>query len=386
MSDVAALVQPAVTDHDHNDMQDLRAVINSTLRDNLGSREAMLDVIGAGEAIAFVGAGLSAPLGYPTWTDLLTKLHALASRVAPFTPSEASKTDVLQYAQAIKKHFETNGALDEFYSAVGREFVPRTELNCTDCHHRLVKLPFRAFVTTNYDDSLEQALNDLAIRDLPRANLDPGVVIKRNKADRHIVSMFLRSIAAPKGCQRRVGHLHGRYNDTANIILAASDYEDAYGLCLKGSPPREVPSLTLHRQLLWSLFATRQLVFFGCSMDDPYIKELLRLVTADLWEWDQPVHFVVLPIDQNSIQSIGNLTGAFARYGLKVVFFDNYDGTFSGLDQLLTDGIRRSGSSLPKAEANGTMQTLSTSFSPEQSQSSWLEDVNESTEKTLRKQ
>ena len=381
-------------------MQDLRALINEILRKNRASREAMLTLISSGEVIAFVGAGLSAPLKYPSWNDLLAKLHGLASRTAPFDPSEGVKADVLQYAEEIKKHLDGRGALREFYNAVGREFMPRNGTNCTACHHRLAKLPFRAFVTTNYDDSLEQALNDCAMKELGRARPDPGLVIKPNKADRHIVSLFLRSIVEPADKhQRHIGHIHGRYNDTANIILAASDYEDAYGFILKGSKPRDVPSSTLHRQLVWSLFATRQLVFFGCSMEDPYIKTLLDMVAADLWEWDQPIHFVVLPIDEDSALSVDTVTLAFGRLGLQAVFFDNCNGTFAGLDQLLDEAIERGQPDESERVASTSLQSeMQTTNSLERSEAKtpaspqdqaaqlkWLEDINEVTAKDLRK-
>lgn len=381
-------------------MQDLRTIVNDKMRANRPAREAMLDLISSGEAIAFVGAGLSAPLKYPAWNDLLAKLHDLATQIAGFDPPAALKSDVLKYAEEIKQHFKNNGALHEFYNAIGREFLPRNGTNCTDCHHRLAKLSFRAFVTSNYDDSMEQALNDCAMNELGRARPDPGIVIKRNSADRHIVSVFLRSIVdRVEKNQRRVGHLHGRYNDTTNIILAASDYEDAYGLILKGSKPREVPSSTLHRQLVWALFATRQLVFFGCSMDDPYIKTLLDMVAADLWEWNQPIHFVVLPIDEKSALAADTLSRALARKGLQAVFFDNCDEKYAGLDQLLDEAVERGrpDKSVPTSMAGRSAQTKTSIPSDqtqpatpvrapdEEAQLQWLEEVNKMTAKNLRK-
>jgi len=370
------------------------------MRANRPAREAMLALIGSAEAIAFVGTGLSAPLKYPAWNDLLARLHDLATQIAAFDPPAALKSDVLQYAEEIKQHFKNNGALHEFYNAIGREFLPRNGTNCTNCHHRLAKLSFRAFVTSNYDDSMEQALNDCAMNELGRARPDPGIVIKRNSADRHIVSVFLRSIVdRVEKNQRRVGHLHGRYNDTMNIILAASDYEDAYGLILKGSKPREVPSSTLHRQLVWALFATRQLVFFGCSMDDPYIKTLLDMVAADLWEWNQPIHFVVLPIDEKSALAADTLSRALARKGLQAVFFDNCDGNYAGLDQLLEEAVERGrlDKSVPTSMAGRSAQTKTSVPSDqtqpatqvrapdEEAQLQWLEEVNKTTAKHLRK-
>jgi hypothetical protein len=76
-------------------------------------------------------------------------------------------------------------------------------------------------------------------------------------------------------------------------------------------------------------------------MDDPYIKALLDMVTADLWEWNQPIHFVIMPINENSVSVVDGLTMQLQNYGLQPVFFDNCKGEFSNLDQLLDEAFER---------------------------------------------
>jgi hypothetical protein len=197
-------------------------------------------------------------------------------------------------------------------------------------------------VTTNYDGCLEQALSDNAVE---KGNIpipDSGIIIKASGADRHRVSLFLRSIVERFENQHRyVGYLHGRHDDTENIILTASSYSNAYGIPLKGKQPTQNQPVTFHRQLVWSLFATRKIVFFGCSMDDPYVKLLLDMVAGDLWQWYQTTHFVVLPIDEQSVTSIDALSIQFQRFGLQPVLFNNCNGNFSNLDQLLDEAIER---------------------------------------------
>jgi hypothetical protein len=321
-------------------MQNLRTLVDEKLANNRSHREAMLAAIASGEVIAFVGAGLSAPLKYPSWSELLTKLHDRANQISTFNPSELTKANVLEYAEEICKHFKANNASGEFHDILGQEFALRKSgANCSSTHRLLVKLPFRAFVTTNYDFCLEQALSDNAFDERKPPRPDSSVIIKKNRHDRHRVSLFLRSIVESTGNDDQlIAHLHGRHDDTENIVLTTSDYLESYGITPDGKQPQNCP-VTLHRLLVWSLFATRRIVFFGCSMDDPYIIALLNMVAGDLGERGQATHFVALPIDEKTALSVDGLSQQFLRFGLQPVFFDNWDGNFSKLDQLLDETI-----------------------------------------------
>lgn len=384
----------------HLHMQNLREIAAEKLRENGTLRTAMLELIARREAIAFVGAGLSAPLKYPQWPKLLEILQAEANRLAPFKHSNEAASDALLCAEEIQQHFEKHGVLPQFRSILGREYGPREQDNCTPTHRRLVKLPFKAFVTTNYEECLEQALNEFAVAEEQKPRCDLGVVIKSNAQDRHLVSRFLRSIVDGNGLYRRhVAHMHGCHNDVENIILSASDYARAYGFGMEqGRIVKRTPISTLHRQLAWTLFASRRMVFFGCSMDDPYLKALLDAVSADLWEWRQPIHFVVLPLDEKALVSIDTQIAEFERYGLQVVLFDNWDGTFIGLDQLLDEAYQMCSPEQPivtkatiqpamlRGETGQRTDTDTLSRTPGDSISlAWLEEVNESTAPNLKK-
>jgi hypothetical protein len=176
-------------------MQDLRAVVDEKLAKNRSHLEAMLGAISSGEAVGFVGAGLSASLKYPSWRALLDKLHERANQIAPFIPSDSANSNVLEYAEQIRNHFISNNALDEFRVILGREFALRQNgENCSPTHRRLIKLPLRTLVTTNYDCCLESALDDKAFEEKRPPPPDPSIVIKKNRRDSHRVSLFLRSI------------------------------------------------------------------------------------------------------------------------------------------------------------------------------------------------
>jgi SIR2-like domain len=381
-------------------VQNAREFANELLRNNRSSREELFSTISSGEAIAFVGAGLSSGqyLNYPTWSQLLQKLADAADEIAHFKKERIALENALSFAEAIKEHFKANNALAEFKSILCREYGPRDSGNTSRTHHRLVELPFRAFVTTNYDECLEAALNEHFFSQNRRMPPHPGVIIKSNEQDRHMVSHFLRSLVDWNvDGHRFIAHLHGCHNDAENIVLTESDYAKAYGFGIEeGRLVRQKPSSTLHRLFAWSLFATRRLVFFGCSMRDPYIKALLDAVAADLWEFYQKIHFVVLPIDEESLKSITNQIAEFRHYGLEPIFFDNRDGQYTGLDELLEEAgqVSEAGNASTKYRSEPTKtggETDTTSLSLKeigQGQKvdlSWLEEINKITTSSLKK-
>jgi hypothetical protein len=381
-------------------VQSARELLDEVLRQNLERKQAMFSLISSGEAIAFVGAGLSSGqyLNYPAWLQLLEKLAAAADEIAHFKRERIMLENALSSAEAIKEHFKANNALAKFKNILCREFSPRNDGNISPTHQRLVKLSFMAFVTTNYDGCLEDALNEYSFSENGRMPPNPCVIIKSNEEDRHMVSRFQRSlIAASEDRHRYIAHLHGWHDDAENIVLTESDYAKAYGFVIeKGRLMKEKPSSTLHRLFCWSLLASRRLVFFGCSMKDPYIKALLDAVAADLWEWNQAIHFVVLPIDEESIPSIDNQIAGFRRYGLEPVFFDNRDRQYTGLDELLEEALQVSKvenastkfrSELTKTSSGPDMTSSSRKQLEERQQisSGWLEEINEITAPSLKK-
>jgi hypothetical protein len=317
-------------DHNMAELIESERSKSAILQRSQDHREEMFRVIQSGEAIAFVGAGLSHPL-YPTWSQFLEKLASKATEVTAKSVDPSNQTpepDILEYAQALQTTFRDNSSIDQYFAIFGNEFGPK-DGRCTDQQRKLIRLPFKGFVTTNYDEGLEQAALDCGER-----RTDCGVVIKPND-DHHLVSQFLIGLD-DKTQPRRIAHLHGVHSQTRHIIFTRSDYENAYGVA-------STAPWKLHRKLLWALLATRRLVFVGTSLDDPYLNELLGLVSDDLWNWRQSIHYLVSPLDQRSITRQQNDEARFSDYGIRVVYFDNFDGTYSSLDQLFSEALARCG-------------------------------------------
>jgi len=293
----------------------------------------MLSSIVSGETIAFVGAGMSVPLDYPLWEKLLKDLHAQAGKLGSLTVGADIQADALRYADVIKAHFAAHNEEDRYYEILGRGFQPQPRIaNHTATHKLLVGLPFRGFVTPNYESCIESAMLAAAGGSCP----DPSVTVKKDRRDRHRVSTFLRSLTVAGG-PRYVAHLHGRFDDTRNMILAGKDYDEAYGIGSADEAKVVPDKTTLHRMLAWALFASRRMVFVACSMTDPSLRFLLKAVGRDLWEVSEKNHFVILPLGSKDLGSADATADMCDRHGLQVVYYDNSDGSHLGLDRLLSE-------------------------------------------------
>ena len=122
---------------------------------------ALRRYLDAGEAVAFLGAGVSVPL-YPLWSAMIGELvHAAAARglaedtaatiraVAGEQPDAAVELvrrhlGAAQYREALREVFRVRRD-----PVSGRTWTPVHELVC--------RSPFRAVVTTNYDPGIVDA-------------------------------------------------------------------------------------------------------------------------------------------------------------------------------------------------------------------------------------
>jgi hypothetical protein len=104
----------------------------------------------------------------------------------------------------------------------------------------------------------------------------------------------------------------------------------------------------------------------------------------------------VLPIDEGTLASVDSRVAEFNRYGLEVVYFDNWDGKYDALDALLEEAMLRwqarkapaaKDSELTKVGDGGEAASLTRKQSG-QGQTvdiRWLEEINEITGPSLKK-
>lgn len=306
-------------------MNDQEIFTSEDLKENDGRKRELIKLVASGEAVLIVGAGSSVRVDYVDWSELLKKLEDLAIKCGNgFVKDDKQReNDPLGYAENIKTHIVKKNSLPKYYALLCRLFGTRT--TSLEFHKDLVSLPFRGILTTNYDMVLETALNkskEKFSESVPNRSL----TISEDSGQVHDFFMEMSSRKMPQ----RIAHLHGSIDSGSvkDIILSRKDYEKAYG--------QKNSKWTLHRKLLWAVLATRRVVFIGFSMNDPYLNEMLEVVSEDLWRWDQSIHFAIMSISpDNADVSKAKAVRLREDYGIDTVFYENSDGKHSRLDHLI---------------------------------------------------
>ncbi len=271
----------------------------------------------ASKTIAFVGAGASASVGYPTWNQLLDGLYQRAKAT-----SGAAPPDVEQDMRWIAEQFDVDlaGSLMDAVREVFETYGPQGPGRL---HELLVRLPFNHFITTNYDRLIEDACLGDTSGGAPSDSTIPAVqsrieaCIPRSGRDHEQFSTFLAMLAEDSG-RRAVLHLHGTLED--QLTLTMTDYNRQY--------LHEASMLRM-----FAIFATSTVVFVGASLRDPDVMELVR--RAHFHSGPKARHFAFLP---DTRRNDGPLLER--NYGIQTIFYrwsprEGHGDLLRRLEQLL---------------------------------------------------
>ncbi|HEY7264956.1 MAG TPA: SIR2 family protein [Trebonia sp.] len=284
---------------------------------------ALRECLRSGEAVAFLGAGASAPL-YPLWPALIAQLVEEASgrlneeeaatcrRLAKESPEEV--VEILRqllgasgYREVLRESLRVRTD-----SESGRSWTPLHELVC--------RCSFKAVVTTNYD---------------------PGIVDARMRVRVGASGTGFTSWTDELGLDRwRTGDVfgeselpvlfaHGQHAQPDSVVLATTEYRRAY----EGKLPHVLGRLVDGGHLVW----------IGFSFADQRIAAILREIANNsgtrVEPGTAPRHVAIMPWDSTLT---GNDPKILARraeigYGARIVLYPVIDDDHSALATLLSE-------------------------------------------------
>ena len=326
-------------------MNNLEIFTSEEWDENEERKRELIELVASGEAMLMVGSGSSARVRYVTWDGLLQELENLANRCGAGL-DQTRKGDALAYAEDIKSHIKNKtGDLGRYYALLDELFKPKSPAY-DEFHRMLVDLPFRGILTTNYDTVLEAALLGKKIEAEREGKqihpIDESPLVIGPDAPR-LIHEFLLSRHNDPHIPQRIAHLHGIYRYRESIILSVCDYIKNYGLRVE-QPDEDQETedkWTFHRKLLWAVLATRRVVFVGFSMEDPYFKKMLEIVSADLWGWNKSIHFAVMGIstgdDEDTKDSKDRAKRLKDKYGIATVFYEVFEDSHQRLEDLFVE-------------------------------------------------
>src|SRR5579859_3474558 len=289
-------------------------------RVNAPGLTALREYLASGEAVAFLGAGVSAPL-YPLWDGLIAELVDAAA--ARLTAKEAATCRALardspEAVVEIVRRGLGPGVFREVLRRVlrvrtdperGRSWTPVQELVC--------RCPFKAVVTTNYD---------------------PGIVDARIRVRPGAVSTGFTTWEDELGLDRwRTGDVfgeaelpvlfaHGQHNRPDSVVLATTEYRRAYA----GKLPRVLARL-MDGHLAW----------LGFSFADQRIAAILREIAdrtgTRIDPGGAPRHVAVMAWDPGGTANDPEILAQRAEieYGAQIVLYPAPGGDHSALARLL---------------------------------------------------
>ncbi len=284
-------------------MIDLKSQGSEELRCNEITFELLRESINKNIVFAFIGAGSSKKLKYPLWNELIEILEREISEKNPAEYLDIYKSHNLNkyvdnywYAEVLRNFFDE----DEFKNIIFNIYKPK-ENNFKPFHQKLIQVPFRHYLTTNYDIVLESASISLSKSLEPFCWLD--IVKLRN---------FFQFINDPtQQGNRCIFHIHGVYGKPESIILTEKDYINFYS--------RE----DLAQKILWSIISSFSMCFIGFSMSD---LDLLSIFRKTRWDFGRgsPRHFAI--INENNLEA-RRIKRIYLRdkYGIDPIFFSKQD-------------------------------------------------------------
>ena len=225
-------------------------------------------VLAQEDTVLFIGSGISMWSGLPSWSGMIEELARFveaASANADLVRAEAQKGDLLQ---AASYGFDklTKQQIGEFIRTACRYGIAKPH----EIHRKIVSLGPRCFVTTNYDDLIEQSLR----------KWQPDRFFRPPVTNRHLTEtaeiMHARAIDF-------VFKPHGDAADCESIILTREQYRQ---LLPHGERQAALESLKM-------LLASRPVVYLGFGLRDPdfiYVRDLL----ANIYKGGARDHYAIM--------------------------------------------------------------------------------------------
>ena len=148
-------------------------------------------------------------------------------------------------------------------------------------------------ITTNFDPSLENALS----AENPRGR--PPCLHRPRSGRSALFQLSSTSFGSrPRGHTTEfVLHLHGVHNHPERVVLAASDYSKRYG----DFTSQDRDGLPFHRNLevilrkvIWALLVTYPTLFVGFSLNDPALRHILGVTSADFQRGRHLDHYAIV--------------------------------------------------------------------------------------------
>ena len=230
--------------------------------------DPLIDDIAQGRCIPFIGAGFSKnAVTYDGTT--LPDWQELAAALTPSIPDNTEGLACAEIAQLYEDQFGRVGLLQRISDELGRSSPkPGT------AHEALTRLPWDLIYTTNFDNLIERAYEDLR----------KSVVVITD--DNEMSFLGGRSSLT-------VVKMHGDIQHRNQIVATTHDYERYL---------MTHPVMATH---LSAMFITKSFLFIGYSLSDPNVASINRIIGQRLGNFKRRSYWIGFDVENSQPPELG---------------------------------------------------------------------------------
>ncbi|MDP3777952.1 SIR2 family protein [Methylotenera sp.] len=238
--------------------------------------------------VPFIGAGVSAGAGFPTWANHLRQ----QGRTAGLKPEQIEEWIAAGDYEQIITHIETKHGAEVFAQEI-RDVFGKTG-SIQDITLLISELFTDTLITTNYDRLLEQVF-------------DTG---REHKVQ---VINGMTALEKPYPDKVTIIKLHGDIQKPKRCILGKTQYDEAYGA--NGVDlTKPIP------KLLQYYFKNNSFLFIGCSLNNDRTVDVFTKIKAEAGDFDFPEHFAIEQIPE-TLDELVKRNSEFAQIGITAIWF-----------------------------------------------------------------
>ena len=268
------------------------------------------------DTVLFIGSGISTWSGLPSWADAAEELAQFLEAAdvnADLVRDEAKNGDLIQAASYGLDRL-TKPQIGEFIRRLCRCETARPK----EVHRKIVNLGPRCYVTTNYDDLIEQSLRkwheDRPFRTVTNRHLTETAAIVDTHANDYVFKP------------------HGDVGDMDSIIMSQEQYR---ALLPQGDRHAALEALR-------TLLLSRPVVYLGFGLRDPdfmYLRDTVR----NTFKGGSRDHYAVMADVSEAASDYWR-----QQYGIHIVGYGTKPGSDGGRDhtefvELLDDLLEKAG-------------------------------------------
>lgn len=249
----------------------------------------------------FAGAGVSARAGCPTWSEFI-------NRLAEFTEQYDRSSAELMRERAIKGQMIEAAAIYRTCREIpeGQKYDKLAEPFLNPAYPERISplsvLPFRFFVTTNYDRALHDSYSRVTGKAPMQVELGDETMAR-----------------APWTRAFYIARIHGRVEVPRSIVLDDADF-------------RDLEKNDCYIEFLRHVFTNTSCLFMGYSFLDPAIDFVFRMIEKRLLSNFPALHLAILPADAHP-----DLVARLLRFNIRCSKYDpadNHNALWESIESL----------------------------------------------------